>query len=175
MTTSFVWEHKQNNPFALPDLRIRLQMNKCPEIFNSALLDGLQSYFRGSITTKNNYLLFKGSSAFYIMHFLVNSKLAIEKINSVFSKDRHNFPNLVEFDAVLDLYEVLYKFDSKPRFSMAGFCIDHDLDTIEESEQLAYVKKFLAVDFVSVKHHSYLFKSGHHIWLPGSSADGYSS
>ena len=59
------------------------------------------------------------------MRFLVQNKSIIKQINSVILKDRDNFPNLVEFDAALGLYDVI---DGCPRFRMSGFCIDEDLD-----------------------------------------------
>ena len=41
------------------------------------------------------------------MRFLVQNKSIIKQINSVILKDRDNFPNLVEFDAALGLYNVI--------------------------------------------------------------------
>ena len=107
MTTNFVWEYGRDNPFAQPKLMIRLQLNKYPEIFNSTLLHGLKTYFKSTITTKGKYLIFEKNYAFYIMRFLVQNKSIIKQINSVILKDRDNFPNLVEFDAALGLYDVI--------------------------------------------------------------------
>jgi hypothetical protein len=53
---------------------------------------------------------------------------------------------------------------------MLGFCIDQDLDQIKKKDQLKYVKKLLAVDFLTVKYHFYRIKRGTHIWLPPSSS-----
>ena len=53
---------------------------------------------------------------------------------------------------------------------MSVFCIDQDLDQIDKKNQLKYVKKFLAVDFLTVRYHFYRIKPGTHIWLPPSSS-----
>ena len=155
MTTNYVWEYKNDNPVSQPKLFIRVQLNKYSEIFNSALLGGLKTYFRGEITSKKKYLIFKGSAALYIMKFLVDSGPAINEFHSKFSEDFDKYPNLAEFEATLAVYELLYKFDGKPQFSMVGHCIKHYLDTLEGDDQLKFVEKFLTVDFLTARYHSY--------------------
>ena len=75
--------------------------------------------------------------------------------------------------AALDLYGTLYDSSNggNPRFSMSSFCIDQDLDQIDKKDQLKYVKKFLAVDFLFVKYQSHQIKRNTHIWLPPSSGN----
>ena len=157
MTFTYPWEYSQRNPFAVPKLLIRFQLNNQAEIFNSLFMNGIKEYFRGEITSKNNYVIFTEKNALHAMRFLQTSVDTLKKPRPMLGEDYLEYPNILEFENAQDLHELFYDESGKKIFTMAGYCFDHYLDEyrFEPDKQLAFIKKFVTADMLLVKHHVY--------------------
>ena len=120
-------------------------------------MNGIKEYFRGEITSKNNYVIFTEKNALHAMRFLQTSVDTLKKPRPMLAEDYLKYPNILEFENAQDLHELFYDESGKKIFTMAGYCFDHYLDEYrsEPDKQLAFIKKFVTADMLPVKHHVY--------------------